>query len=409
MLSALFLILVLFVLTQPILSALKRTHAFLNIKILIALFWYHYLFAGIYYTYAILNRSDSKAYFQKAGIIGIEWMDLLTNGTRFIEWVAFPFVQYLDFNYEMMMVLFAWMGYIGFVFFYLFFKENLKLQIRFYGYDVVHLLLFLPNMHFWTSSLGKGSIIFCGIGLLVYGLSYPGKRKILMALGGFLVYFVRPHVFFAIMIGMGVSFMLGREKIPLYQKVLTVIGGIVVSVLIYDKLLDYLRLSEDNVWESFVDQASFTALQLRSAGSAVDMGDYNLIMKLFTFWFRPLFFDAPNVLGIFVSLENLLYLFFFGKILHRDFFRYIKQAPAVVKMSAVVFISISISMTYVMSNLGIIIRQKSMIMYFMFFLIVAFLDWKQSEKVRKRIRYMRYKEIKAMERKRKLAALRENI
>lgn len=65
-----------------------------------------------------------------------------------------------------------------------------------------------------------------------------------------------------------------------------------------------------------------------------------------------------------------------------------KQASAMVKMSAVVFLSISFSMTFIMSNLGIIIRQKSMIMYFMFFVIVAFLDWKQTQALKKRARWV---------------------
>jgi hypothetical protein len=30
------------------------------------LFWYHYVFVVIYYIYALLNPSDSKAYFQGA-------------------------------------------------------------------------------------------------------------------------------------------------------------------------------------------------------------------------------------------------------------------------------------------------------------------------------------------------------
>jgi hypothetical protein len=107
-------------------------------------------------------------------------------------------------------------------------------------------------------------------------------------------------------------------------------------------------------------------------------------MKLFTFWFRPLFIDSPNLLGIAISFENALYIYMFGKILNKEFIRYIKEAPAMVKMSGVVFISISISMTFVMSNLGIIIRQKSQIMYFMLFVIVAFMDWQKTNRIRKR-------------------------
>ncbi|WP_460546024.1 hypothetical protein, partial [Echinicola sediminis] len=329
MILGLFLLIGLFALNQPILNGLILADRSAKLNLLNKLYWYHMLFAGVYYTYAQFNRSDSVSYFLDAGDENIKWHELFHTGTHFIEWLAYPFIQYLHFNYEMMMVLCTWMGYIGFLFFYLFFKENLKLNIKWQGYDMISLLMFLPNMHFWTSSLGKGSVIFCGIGLLVYGLSYPGNRKILIGLGGFLTYFVRPHIFFAIMIGMGMSYLLGREKMPLYQKVLSVIGGIVVSFFIYDELLIYLKLDEENVWESFVNQSSFTAGQLQAAGSAVDMQRYSMPFKLFTFWFRPLFIDAPNFLGLFVSLENLFYLIYFSKILHKDFLRFLKQASAV--------------------------------------------------------------------------------
>ncbi|SDA96798.1 hypothetical protein SAMN03080617_04289 [Algoriphagus alkaliphilus] len=41
-------------------------------------------------------------------------------------------------------------------------------------------------------------------------------------------------------------------------------------------------------------------------------------------------------------------------------------------------------MTFVMSNVGIIIRQKSQIMYFMLFVIVAFMDWQKTTRIKKR-------------------------
>mgnify|MGYP006165878603 CR=1 FL=1 len=44
-----------------------------------------------------------------------------------------------------------------------------------------------------------------------------------------------------------------------------------------------------------------------------------------------------------------------------------------VKMSAIAFLLTSFAMTFVMSNLGIIMRQKSMVMYFGFFVIYYFL------------------------------------
>ncbi|ERM80181.1 hypothetical protein P872_14155 [Rhodonellum psychrophilum GCM71 = DSM 17998] len=385
MLGAFILIFILFGVSQPILNSIQQRHKFVKAGFLNQMYWYHMLFGGIYYSYTLVARSDSVNYYNKTLKYWPTWGSAFSPGTDFMEWMAFPFVRYLNFNYEMTMFLFTWFGFLGFVYFYLFFKENLRFNPKFEGYDAITIFMFLPNMHFWTASLGKGAVIFCGIGFLVYGLSWPGKRIPHLAIGGLLTYMVRPHILFAIVIGMGVGFILGKEKVPAYQKYLTAIGGLVISILVYDQLLTYLGYDPNNIVESFEEESGLNAQRLQSAGSGVDMSSYSLPMKLFTFWFRPLFVDSPNLLGIFVSMENLLYIYMFSRVLNKDFIKFIKGAPAMVKMSGIVFISISISMTFVMSNLGIIIRQKSQIMYFMLFVVIAFMDWQKTNKMRKRL------------------------
>ncbi len=348
------------------------------------MFWYHMFFGLVYWTYAQFNRSDSVNYFNNTKYHWKNWFDAYSAGTNFVEWLAFPWVRWFGFNYDMMMFLTTWLGFWGFVYFYLFFKENLRFNPKFEGYDAITIFMFLPNMHFWTASLGKGAIIFAGIGFLVYGLSWPGKRIPHMLFGGYLCYMIRPHILFAILIGMGVGFVLGKEKVPLYQKYLVALGAIGVSLFVYEDLLIFLGYDPNNVVESFEEESALNSQRLQSAGSAVDMGSYSLPFKLFTFWFRPLFIDSPNVIGLIVSMENALYIYMFSKVINKDFIKYIQVAPAMVKMCAVVFISISLSMTFVMSNLGIIIRQKSQIMYFMLFVVVAFMDWQKTNRVRKR-------------------------
>ena len=120
---------------------------------------------------------------------------------------------------------------------------------------------------------------------------------------------------------------------------------------------------------------------MSTSGSGVDMASYPLPFKLFTFWFRPLFIDAPNFLGIITSFENLLYLLLFFKILNKDFIRFLRKSPSLVKMSFVIFLSTSFAMTFVMSNLGIIMRQKSMVMYYLFFVIYYYLAQKKYNEI----------------------------
>jgi len=347
------------------------------------MYWYHMFFGLVYWTYSVFNRSDSVSYFLSYRHYR-SWFDAFEPGTLFIEWVNYPLVKWLGFNYDMMMFFSTWVGFWGFVYFYLFMKENLRFNPKFEGWDAITIFMFLPNMHFWTASLGKGAYIFAGLAILTYGLSWPAKRIWHIGLGSFICYMIRPHILFAVLIGMGVGFVLGKEKVPLYQKYGVVIFAIGMSIFVYEDLLVFLGYDPNNVLDSFEEETALNRGRLQSSGSGVDMGSYSFPMKLFTFWFRPLFIDSPNAIGLVVSMENALYIYMFSRIVNKDFLKYIKVAPAMVKMSAVVFISISISMTFVMSNLGIIIRQKSQIMYFMLFVIVAFMDWQKTNRIRKR-------------------------
>ncbi|WP_245693336.1 hypothetical protein [Algoriphagus alkaliphilus] len=362
---------------------MQKEHKWIKAGLLNQMFWYHMFFGLVYWTYSQFNRSDSIMYHASYKHY-TNWFDAFVPGTLFIEWINYPFAKWLGFNYDMMMFFSAWVGFWGFVYFYLFMKENLRFNPKFEGWDAITIFMFLPNMHFWTASLGKGAYIFAGLAFLTYGLSWPQKRIFHIALGSFICYMIRPHILFAVLIGMGVGFVLGREKVPLYQKYAVVIFAIGMSVYVYEDLLVFLGYDPNNVVASFEEESALNRGRLQTSGSGVDMGSYSMPMKLFTFWFRPLFIDSPNVIGLVVSMENALYIYMFSRIVNKDFLKYIRIAPAMVKMSAVVFISISLSMTFVMSNLGIIIRQKSQIMYFMLFVIVAFMDWQKTTRIKKR-------------------------
>ena len=344
------------------------------------LYFYHLFFWGVYYTYAIFNRSDSRKYFERSAEYTSDWTNLFKSGTRFVDFVSFPFTNTIGFNYEMAMLLFAWFGYIGFIHFYIFFRENLSSKLHIWGYDLLVVILFLPNMHFWTSSLGKGSIIFMGLGLFAYAMRIPQKRLFALLLGSFIVYMIRPHMFMFLGIGAVLGYFTGREKVPLYQKIIVYLafsGGIFV---LSDQILAMANINEEDVLGSFEDFSQVQAGRLSNAGSGVDITSYPLPLKLFTFWFRPLFVDAPGALGIFVSFENLLYVILAWKLVDKDFIPFLKKSTSLVKMSLVIFISSSIALSFVMSNLGIAMRQKSMVMYFLFFVIISFLEFKKQKK-----------------------------
>ncbi|WP_304986255.1 hypothetical protein [Flavobacterium rivulicola] len=366
-------------------------HPFVSIRLIRKIFLYHLLFAIVYYVYAVYNPSDSKHYYSTLSQSDINWVETIPMTNWGVFFVEYPFLKYLDFNYEMLMLLFSWFGFVGFVYAYLFFAENIKEKIIVFGkYDLLKLLLFLPNMHFWSASIGKGSMIFMGIMMFIYAVQFPKKRLIALALGSFFIFSIRSHVMFFIIIGVLFGIFFGSDKkLTKGTKVFLIFSGMLFIYLAWSSILSVANLEQsDDLVNDFNEFAYARSEGLsEKAGSGLDMSKYSLPVKLFTFWFRPLFIDVPSSMGIFSSLENLLYLLLFLKICNKSFVRFIKKAPSVVKMSAMIFVLTSFAMTFIMSNLGIIMRQKAQVMYFAFFVIYYFLAY---EKARKR--YLKQKQ-----------------
>jgi hypothetical protein len=357
-----------------------------------SLYLYHLIFFGVYYTYALFNPSDSKKYFERPQW-GDNWGEYFGTSTTFIDFLSWPFINVLGFNYEMMMALFAWFGYLGFVHAYLFFRENIPIKVKVFRFDLLTLLLFLPNMHFWTASLGKGAPIFMGLMMFAYAIKEPKARWITLLLGSLIIYYIRPHVFLFVAVGTVLGYMTGKEKISMGKKFLIYIGMIGGLIFVQDTILGVAGLEDsENLVSDFDTFSSERGGALSQSGSGVNMANYPIIFKLFTFWFRPLFLDAPGALGIIVSFENLLYLLLFLKILKKDFLSFLKNSPISVKMSLTVFFLASLAMTFVMTNLGIIMRQKSMVMYFLFFVIYYYLAQKKYERIIKIKRLIKQRE-----------------
>ncbi|UJH91323.1 hypothetical protein LZ575_00520 [Antarcticibacterium sp. 1MA-6-2] len=404
MVGVIVLIVIFYLINKGIFRAYQTKHKFFDTKKMDLLYLYHLVFYGIYSWYASNNPSDSLRYYRDVSTHTGSWFDLFGTDTLFINFFSYPFYK-LGFSYEMLMLTFAWFGYLGFVYAYLFFREKIPLNIKvFKKLDLFTLILFFPNMHFWTASLGKGAPIFLGLMMFTYAIINPKSRIVLLILASIIIFHIRPHVFMFVAVGTILGYMSGQEKIAFWKKAMIFVSMTGVLILAQDQILGVLGLeNSENIIEDFEATTEKRAEDLSSSGSGVDMSSYSIPFKLFTFWFRPLFIDAPSMLGIITSFENLLYLLLFFKILKMDFIKFIMKSPSLVKMSFVIFFMTSFAMTFVMSNLGIIMRQKSMVMYFLFFVIYYYLAQKKYDKILK-IRKLRLRrELNEKEKQQQLA------
>ncbi len=393
MVQSLFVLVVLLGITYWLVPRVTRNHPGIQPGHVYALFFYHYVLSFVYYLYALFNPSDSKVYYLKVlrDFRGPDWGSFYGVSTTFIEFLGYPLIRFFGFTYESVMVTFSYAGFLGFVVYLIFLFEQVRFKPVILGVDARLFVLFLPNFHFWTSSFGKGSIIFLGIGLVIFALSKLTTRYGWMILGLLITYHVRPHIMFVLLISILLGFLLTGKRVPLAQKLVVVGLAAVALFFVYEDVLVITGLDEDFL-ESTAS-LSERAADLQRATSGVDISRYNFVEKLFTFLYRPLFFDAPGALGFFVSIENVVYLALTLYLFQSGALRFLWNSDVLVKTSLFAFLTVSIALAQISSNLGLAIRQKSQVMMLLLFIIIRFLDvkkaarWRVAER-KKRLRSM---------------------
>lgn len=362
-------------------------HSAQDNKFLKKLFWYHLFLSLVYYIYAVFNPSDSSNYYRK--IIdyyrGPEWSDFYGTSTTFIEWFGYPFIHGLGFTYEAMMALFSFLGFLGFVYFFKFFRERIVFKTTFYGFDLFHLFFLLPNLHFWSGSFGKGSFIFLGIGLLFYGLNNIPKRYLILFIGALITYHIRPHILLVILASSLIGFTFSTKGLGWGVKLVMIIIAAVALGFIYQDVFRMVGVNEDTFFTEGLNM-SHRARELSSATSGIDINSLSLPLQVFTFLFRPLFFDAPGMLGIIVSFENVFLLGITLAFIFKGGILYIIKGDFAVKTAFFSFITVSVALAQISGNLGIAIRQKSQVMILFLFVIIQMYDDKKKQAFKARIR-----------------------
>jgi len=344
---------------------------------LIRLFYYHTAFAIIYAIYIKTFGGDSIGYwgmtrlhqFMRSGSL---W-ELHVPGTPFVHLLVYPFSGILGLSFWMETLLFSLFGFGGFLLIFLTLVRTLRINPQIFGIHLFPLVLFLPNMHFWSSGIGKDSVIFFALALFVYALTNPLQLWWGIVLSLYLAFFIRPHFALLMVVGLGFSMLTSLKGLALGWRLVMFAMSIALFVVMSPAVFEFIRLDSTDI-QQLEDMADIRSKNLSrgSVGSSIDIRNYSVPVKIITFLFRPLFFDAPNLFGLIVSIENLFYVLLALVLFRPGGFKGIFTLPTHLKAALFVVASAAFFMSSSLSNLGIIIRQKNMVM-FMFVLITMYL------------------------------------
>jgi hypothetical protein len=253
----------------------------------------------------------------------------------------------------------------------MFFKQKIQSTPKIFGIDGISFLLLLPNLHFWSSSLGKGSLIFFGFGIFFFALLKPLPRIGGLLLGGWIIFQIRPHIFYVVLVAIAIGYTFSTRGVGVGYRILVLLMAGFILFYIYEDILLITGLDDESITDPAI---AHRAKELSKATSGFDITNYNMFEKIFAFLFRPLFFDAPGALGYIISFENLFYLVFFLRLLTPSGLRYAFQSDAITKTCLFTFLGVSFALAQISGNLGLAMRQKSQVMILMLFVILKFLD-----------------------------------
>ena len=313
---------------------------------------------------------DAAGYYLYTGVhrFGISGTDLIFTITYFLKNV-------LNLSIYSSALIFAFIGNIGILAFYAIIKDRFKnirlvTSIKF----MTTLLIFFPTINLWTSAISKDAITFTCINLIIYSLIKIRARILVLIVSIILFSLVRPYVGIVTIISLILAFS-GKVDLSFYWKflirILSISGLIFISIIVEQK---FLQLGNLNASE-FADKIDFYQQITAEGNNAVDLQSLNFPLKLFTFMFRPLIFEANELFSYIMSFENVILLSIFVY----PFIRIIKTFK-LIKIevdSKIIFLSIFLSSTWIMfsftvANLGTANRYKLMFLPALVYLLLSF-------------------------------------
>lgn len=176
-------------------------------------------------------------------------------------------------------------------------------------------------------------------------------------------------------IAFGCALFLSSKGISAFTRIAFIVVVATVFLIVSPVVMSFIGVEDDSI-ESYEDVANIRAKNLSRAkvGSSISMSSYPVPVKIFTFLYRPLFFDGGNLFGMVVSLENLFYLSLTLATIRGGVLRIMFRMPLVLKVCLLIVCATSFFMSSSLSNLGIIIRQKNMVMFMLVLTAVYILN-----------------------------------
>lgn len=356
----------------------RKEQPYASRAFLYILFLYRIIFT-LFYPLYYGETADSANYYYDENMATLMNFDLEAGlGTGFINLLTKTLRYGLGLSYIASFFFFSFIGFLGFKNLYVFISKHIMKSPNLGQNHLLQLLFFFPSFHLWSINLGKDPLVFYGITLCVYFLFDQKLSNLLVyAIGMVLIFVIRPHIALAILLTSFFVIFLSSKRIRLIYKMLLVALSTYIGYRLVPFVLDYIGLG-DNPLERYQEIVQRYSNIYQGSNASIDMSNYSLGFKVFTFLFRPLFIDSPNPFALITSMENLvLLLITLRMLLSKRAYRLFFRENLLYRFSVCYTLLASVILVHTGNNLGMFSRYRNVIIPFTLIFIAAFFELKQ--------------------------------
>lgn len=337
---------------------------------------YHLLFAWIGFRYIVTHHGDAERYwFLGQDLSHSSWMDFLKPGTDVVKFLTFPLVKFFNLPFWSGFLLFSLISFPGVLILYRTLirvaGNHIKLQV------LAMVLMLFPNLHFWTSLIGKEALILIPLTVFCAELSRKRYFSILLLISVLAVAVIRPHVAFVLSLSYVLALLLAFP-LSLKRKAM-VVGGLAVLTALFAWLLTSLQDFSGGFQRVFQKYEAHIR-HFKTTDGYVPLDAYPLSAKLFTFYFRPQPLERSGLFYHVVSTENLLLLLIAGFTLWYGLRYFAELRSRLLFVFPLLFMTaLGLMYVYAYANYGIIVRTRIMTTPFLYLFILLVLTAEKSK------------------------------
>jgi hypothetical protein len=233
-----------------------------------------------------------------------------------------------------------------------------------------------PSLWFWPSSVGKEAVTILAIGIATLG--YTGRRDVarwpVYLAGVGLAFCIRPHVALALVLATGAAYWFGAWKGSGFRRIVEALVLVVVASMAFNAMTTQFGLAQADL-EGLNEFVTFRAGQTLQGGSNIGstpITGAGIPMAFVNVWMRPFPWDVHNLTSLIAAIEIMVFLWLVWT--RRNSLKVALKhwrCNRLLRFAVPFAVGYTLMIGLTFGNLGIIARQRTPIIPFVFMILLA--------------------------------------